>query len=424
MVMKVNFVSTVMICRSLIYLFRNECLSFPLAVSVIMLLLTATCLPSAVGQTGAVKVAKEAAGAVSSNSGNQSAPGSKNPYHDKEPPKSFEGWVDYILNFPLYKTGGEWIRLKQIFLAIAILILGIWLSILVGRIAKGWMVRFKSIPVHIAIAVSKGLVYLLSALMVIGTVLFVGMPFTVVTILGGVVLLGASLGAKSTIYDYMSGVVLALEQPIRIGDCIEVKEYIGFVEEIQGRYTRVRRLDGIDVLVPNSMFLENEVVNWTLHDSRLRGDIKVGVRYDSDVDKTMDILMACITDRKDTLSNPKPSVLLWDFGDSALIFRLFFWLEVNNPLNIWTVESDLRHTIFGRLHASGISIAYPQHDLHLDTKAPISVQLSDARGQSWREETGQQRAAQSAKHQRKERGKHEKQEVAQPERGAKNHNET
>lgn len=86
------------------------------------------------------------------------------------------------------------------------------------------------------------------------------------------------------------------------------------MDEIRGRYTRMRRFDGIDVLIPNSTFLEDEVVNWTLHDSKLRGEIKVGVSYASDVDKTMEVLMDCLESRDDVMSDPRPSVLFWAFG--------------------------------------------------------------------------------------------------------------
>jgi small-conductance mechanosensitive channel len=378
-----------------------------LLVAALLLLLAAA---PAEAQSGAAGVAKDAVSAVTG--GNGSGQQAEYPYKDKETPESLQGWVDYILNFPLYRTGGEWIRLHQLVWALVILIIGIWLSVLAGRIVKRRLVHFKRMPGHIAIAVSKGLVYLLSFLVLIGTVLFVGMPFSIVSILGAVVLLGASLGAKNTIYDYMSGLVLALEQPVRIGDCIEVSEYAGFVEEIRGRYTRVRRFDGIDVLVPNSKFLEEEIVNWTLHDSKLRAEVKVGVEYGSDVDAVMDVLASCMQEREDILSEPAPSVLFWDFGDSALVLKLFFWLEVDNPLDMWSVESELRRVVINKLHESDISIAYPQRDLHLDAPHPLKIDLHDGRNKTGRSpDTGRSSRKSAAD---EERRRNEEQ-VAKPE---------
>ncbi len=369
----------------MIVIFRRRYLNgaqliFAAAITLTLLLITT---PPLFCQSSAGNAAKSAVTAVTGGgNGEQSNQEVVYPYKDKKTPESVKGWGKYILNFPLYQTGGHWIRLHQLILALVLLITGLWLSSLAGRMVKGWLVRFKRMPGHIAIAISKGLVYLLAFLVVIATVLSAGMPFTVVSILGAVLLLGASLGAKSTIYDYLSGLILAIEQPVRIGDCIEVSDHAGFVEEIRGRHTRVRRFDGIDVLVPNSMFLEQEVVNWTLNDSQLRGDILVGVDYESDVDTTIDVLMSCMNEMDDVLTTPEPSVLFWDFGESSLVFKLFFWLEVDNPLEKWTEESELRRIVFRRLQEAGITIAFPQRDLHLASKKPIQVELAEGTGEA------------------------------------------
>jgi small-conductance mechanosensitive channel len=378
------------------------------ALAVLALLLPAPVCPAA--QPSAAGAAKEAVDAVTGGAGGGNGGKVEYPYKDREAPETLRGWADYILDFPLYRTGGEWIRLQELLTALGILILGVWLSVRAGRLLQGLLIRFRHMPRHVAIALNKGLVYLLVFLVVLATVVFAGLPFAVVSLLGAVVLLGASLGAKSTIYDYISGLVLALEQPVRIGDCIEVSDQAGYVEEISGRYTRVRRFDGIDVLVPNSQFLEQEIVNWTLHDNTLRGEVEVGVEYSSDVDLTMDTLSECMSQREGILAKPRPSVLFWRFGESALVFRLFFWLRADNPLDVWAVESELRRLVFRRLHEAGVSVAFPQRDLHLDSREPLRVELGGgpAEGEG-RKDAGRSRA--SAGDQRSDEG------VAKPESG-------
>lgn len=297
----------------------------------------------------------------------------KHPYEERKAPDSFSGWVDYMVYFPLYKTGGEWIRLHSLLTALFILVTGIWFAIFSGRLLKKGLLRIKVIPGHIVIAFSQIVVYLLIFFVILGTVLFADMPFSIVSVLGAILLVGASLGAKSTIYDYLSGLILALEQPIRIHDCIEVGDQAGFVEEIRGRYTRVRRFDGIDILVPNSKFLEEDVVNWTLTDSELRGDFKIEVHYSSDVNETMDLLIGCLKDSEGVLAEPSPSVLFWEFGANGLIFRIFFWAQVENPLEMWSITSKLRRRSFNRLKNAGVAVAYPQRDVHLDSAEPLKV---------------------------------------------------
>lgn len=329
-------------------------------------------------------------------------------------PDSFRGWVDYLWYLPLYKTGGEWIRLHGLIIAICILVAGIWVSVLCGRFVKRAMMYFKPIPEHIAIVFSKLLIYILIFFVIIATVLFAGMPFSIVSVFGAVLLVGLSLGAKSTIYDYLSGLVLALEQPVRIHDCIEVGEHAGFVDEVRGRYTRVRRFDGIDILVPNSKFLEDEVINWTLSDSKLRGDFEVGVHYSSDVDKTMDILLHCMEEEGEVFTDPPPSVLFWEFGNSALVFRLFFWMRAENPLEIWSVASKLRRASFNGLKKAGITVAFPQRDIHLDTRQPLNVTIDhhSNTGSLEKNEKNEQKPDRTVT---KNRNRQDSEQVAEPE---------
>jgi small-conductance mechanosensitive channel len=89
----------------------------------------------------------------------------------------------------------------------------------------------------------------------------------------------------------------------------------------------------------------------------------------------MDALMEAMGTHDSILSEPAPSVLFWEFGDSALVFRLFFWTNTDNPLDMWTVESNVRRSIYHQLHEHGVGIAYPQRDVHLDSRAPLTIQL-------------------------------------------------
>ena len=188
--------------------------------------------------------------------------------------------------------------------------------------------------------------------------------------------IGAAIGAKNTIYDYLSGLIIAVEKPVRVGDCIEVEDQRGFVTEISGRYTVIRRFDGIDVLVPNSTLLEENVINWTLRDHKIRGDIKVGISYEMPVRKASNIIRQAIKENEEVLEQPSPGVIFWRFGESSFILWAWFWTDVENPLNIWYIESEIRFRIVELLQENQITIAYPQRDVHLDTRAPLSFEPS------------------------------------------------
>ena len=166
-----------------------------------------------------------------------------------------------------------------------------------------------------------------------------------------------------------------IEKPIRIGDVVFISGEEGRVEEIGNRCTRVRRGNGVDVLIPNSHFLEQEVINWTLSDNDIRGEVLVGVAYGSDTQKTHDLMVQAATENEKIHNNPAPFVLFEDFGDNALGFRLYYWANVNSPLDIDRINSVIRFRIDETFKEADICIAFPQRDVHLDTLSPLEVNV-------------------------------------------------
>jgi len=201
-------------------------------------------------------------------------------------------------------------------------------------------------------------------------------PITVFTVLGGAVAIGIGFGAQNLFNNLISSFIIMVERPIRIGDIIEVGDVDeGRVEEIGNRCTRVRRSDGMDVLIPNSHFLENPVVNWTLFDIHVRGSVEVGVAYGSDTKQVTDLIMACASDNPKVLGSPAPIVLFEDFGDNALAFRLMFWADITAPMQLRVICSELRYAIDASFREAEISISFPQRDVHLDTLKPLEVRM-------------------------------------------------
>ena len=156
------------------------------------------------------------------------------------------------------------------------------------------------------------------------------------------------------------------ERPIRVGDTLEMGDMIGTVETINTRFTRVRRLDGVRLMIPNSQLLENTVINWTIVDRKLRSFVRVGVQYGSDVQKVKHLLSEILASNPDILDDPEPSVVFEDFGDSALIFDAFFWIEATKDRSLRGVRSALRFEIDRVFKENEIVIAFPQRDIHVD----------------------------------------------------------
>jgi potassium efflux system protein len=168
---------------------------------------------------------------------------------------------------------------------------------------------------------------------------------------------------------------------VQVGDAVEIDGFAGTVTEINLRSSTIAGYDGVDAVVPNSTLLESRVSNWTMSNRRVRRVVRVGVAYGSPTRKVVDLIRACAERHGEVLKQPPPQVLLEDFGDNALTFALFIWIDVRSGPGGPVITSDLRFMIEAALTEAGIAIAFPQRDIHLDTSRPLQVQISRGRTQ-------------------------------------------
>jgi small-conductance mechanosensitive channel len=174
---------------------------------------------------------------------------------------------------------------------------------------------------------------------------------------------GVGFGLQSIVNNFVSGLILLAERPIKAGDWIIVGTQEGIVRKISVRSTEIETFDRANVIVPNSMLITETVKNWTLHNSTGRMPIPVGVHYDSDPEKVRDVLLKVAQDHPQVLSTPEPFVFFEDFADSALNFILFVYLA--NVNRSFAVRTDLRIAILKAFRENGVEIPYPQTDVHL-----------------------------------------------------------
>ena len=160
-----------------------------------------------------------------------------------------------------------------------------------------------------------------------------------------------------------------------MGDLIEVENLLGSVEHIGPRSTRVRSADNVDIIVPNSSFLEHNVVNWTLSDDRYRAHVVVGLAYGSPTRNAAKLIRRAVEEHGKVLKTPKPIVLFTDFGDNSLVFEVHFWLRMRRLMDRRTIESDIRYRIDALFREAGIVIAFPQRDVHFDAVKPVEVRV-------------------------------------------------
>ncbi len=250
---------------------------------------------------------------------------------------------------------------------------------LCGYLLLGWLVRSTTTQMQRRgmdaniIQVVRRAVYIVGLIILIITLLeLLNVPLTAFAFVSGAVAIGIGFGAQNIINNFISGWILIWEQPIRINDFIETGETSGTVEEINTRSTRIRRVDGVHLLVPNSKLLEETVVNWTLVDKLLRCIVRVGVAYGSDIEKVRELLMQAVTEHELVLPEPVAQVIFEDFSDSSLVFDAYFWVLSVGDKSSRQIRSDIRFTIDRLFRENGISIAFPQRDIHLDGTLQIT----------------------------------------------------
>ena len=251
-------------------------------------------------------------------------------------------------------------------------------TIILGLLTIGWLARFitkrmnaKNINADIVHLIRRLFYVIAIAVLIITTLDLINVPLTAFAFVSGAVAIGVGFGAQNIINNFISGWILMWERPIKIGDFLEIGDTRGTVEAINTRSTRIRRIDGVHLLVPNSHLLENIVVNWTLVDRLARTQVRVGVAYGSPVQLVADLIKQAVTENPDVLGDPEPTVIFEDFGDSALIFDAYFWINATADRDLRSIRSAIRFRIDELFRASEVVIAFPQRDVHIDGAVSI-----------------------------------------------------
>ncbi len=242
---------------------------------------------------------------------------------------------------------------------------GIWLTKFLAKTLTNRLIK-RGISADI-VHLIKRIIYIIAlVVLVITTLDLLNVPITAFAFLSGAVAIGFGFGAQNIINNFISGWILMWERPIRIGDFLEVDGARGRVEAINTRSTRIRRVDGVHMLIPNSKLLENTVVNWTLIDQLTRTSVRVGVAYGSDCHLVKDLIEQAVKSEIDVLSEPEPIVIFDDFGDNSLIFETFFWINATVERDLRKIRSNIRFRIDASFKEHNIVIAFPQRDMHVD----------------------------------------------------------
>ncbi len=267
-----------------------------------------------------------------------------------------------ILNFTLIKTDKVTIsvyHLAVIFLIIIITRLVIWGIHRLFRREEHRRIADMG-KIHAIYQLMKYVLWVVAIVLSLDTI---GVKITLLLAGSAALLVGLGLGLQQIFKDIVSGVFLLFEGTIKLGDIVELDSFIGQVKEIGIRTSKMETRDNIIVIIPNSRFIENNVINWSHIEKRTRFNVSVGVAYGSDVQLVKKILLSCADVHKDIDRTPPPFVRFDDFGNSSLNFSLYFW--TSRAFWVENIKSDLRFEIDAQFRTNGVTIPFPQRDVHI-----------------------------------------------------------
>jgi potassium efflux system protein len=222
-------------------------------------------------------------------------------------------------------------------------------------------------------ALTTLLQYLIVGIGVISAFSTIGFQWSSIQWLVAALGVGLGFGLQEIVANFISGIILLFERPIRVGDVVTLDDTTGVVSRIQIRATTIINYDKQELLIPNKEFITGRVINWTLTDKINRVIINVGVAYGSDVNQAMALMLEAAQENQNVLEDPQPVATFEGFGDNTLNLLLRSYLgDMDNRLSTITA---LHQAINQKFNQAGINIAFPQRDLHLDTQRPLDIRI-------------------------------------------------
>jgi len=262
----------------------------------------------------------------------------------------------------LFELQGTKISLISIILGILIFMMARSLSKLSERLVFK-VIEDRGLEVGVSTSIAKITRYAVLTIGIIITLDTLGINMKSLAALGAVLGVGIGFGLQNITQNFISGIIILFERPVKIGDLVSVDGITGRVVDIGSRSTRIITRDDTTIIVPNSKFISDNVVNQSFTGEIIRYNVNVGVAYGSDTDQVREIILDVAKETKGVLSDPPPQVFFEDFGDSSLDFSLAVWAS-----DLWhsrKILSDIRFGIEKEFRNNGIDIPFPQRDIHI-----------------------------------------------------------
>ncbi|MCA9408251.1 MAG: mechanosensitive ion channel [Candidatus Omnitrophica bacterium] len=267
------------------------------------------------------------------------------------------------INTPLIHIGETPVTLSGTFASLGIILLTLLISKIFRRTITSQLQKKLTLAPGVTYAIERFIHYGFLVLGVIIAFQTMGLQLGSLAVIFGFLSVGIGFGLQNVASNFISGLILLIERPVSVGDLISVNGDIGRVLHVKMRSTVVMTLDNVAVIVPNSHLIENQVINWSIEDTRVRIHCPVGVEYGSDIAKVRKTLLDVAVAHTDVLKLPEPEVRFLEFGDSSLNFDLLVWIR--DPRRQDVIKSEINYKIDAAFRKENITIPFPQRDLNL-----------------------------------------------------------
>jgi len=276
----------------------------------------------------------------------------------------FSSLISNSLEAVAFKVGGTQYNL----LILIQLIFGIIFSIAIAMSFVSFIERklmgVKSLDRNLRAMINKIIkltIYIFAVVIALDTI---GIDLTFLSVFGGAFGVGLGFGMQKITSNYISGFTILMDKSLHIGDLITVGDNYGVVTSIKSRYTVLRKLDGVEVIIPNENLISENIVNHTYTDRKVRVAIDVQVGYSSSIDLASEIMLKATKDQERVLEDPEPVVYLQNFGESGIDLTLVFYVEDAEEGTL-RLKSDISKEFWREFQKQGVEIPFPQRDLHI-----------------------------------------------------------
>lgn len=271
-----------------------------------------------------------------------------------------------IINYIIFETDKFKLTVATLLMMIVIVILA-WLILKLIRFVVMRYVKRRNLEpgsAHSVFLIIKYFLWVIAFVLILDTS---GIKISILLASAAALLVGVGLGLQQLFNDLASGIVLLIEHNVKIHDVVEIEGgneiTVGVVIKTGLRTSKIRTRDNIIIDIPNSMLVNNKVINWSQIEKFTRFHVNVGVAYGSDIHLVKKVLLDCAKNKKEVIDSPEPFVRFIDFGTSSLDFQLYFWTY--ESFGVEHIKSDLRFEIHDALAKNGIRIPFPQRDVHI-----------------------------------------------------------